>query len=462
MSASENAIGMLDVAAAPEVPSTPATETPEITAGAETEVETKEEVETDPELNEDGTPKTEEQKTADKADAKLPQDVRQALKSLRDADPKNAGVVKALHNAYERWRAVTSDLGIKGGFAEIKGMRDTLQSAGGREGIQQLQSTVDSIHETDQLLYSASESPENAKALVSNVVEDLKSEGKLDSLHAITPHLLSAIESHSPEQYAKVALPIVGKALTESGAVDALNECWRALKSGDTETAQKVLRGLGSWYKHVLENGDKAKNEPIDRERAELAKEKEGWARERAQAAKTEIGKAAQSSTNEILGGSLKHFLKMPYFKGFSRAGLVPIAAEIQNRVWGAMKADANLQRNYKSLWSAKSPDKGKIVELTQAFVKGVSDRITRQVVQDLHPNHAKGGSAAGRIAAANAKKEASAKADAAAVASGKPIYVPQKPKWEAIDWDKDPKQLLYISGKAYLKGTGKLVTWRR
>jgi hypothetical protein len=46
-------------------------------------------------------------------------------------------------------------------------------------------------------------------------------------------------------------------------------------------------------------------------------------------------------------------------------------------------------------------------------------------------------------------------------------MYVAQKPKWENIAWEKDPKQLLYIAGKAYLHSTvkgqpGKFVTWRK
>jgi hypothetical protein len=69
-------------------------------------------------------------------------------------------------------------------------------------------------------------------------------------------------------------------------------------------------------------------------------------------------------------------------------------------------------------------------------------------------------------VAAATEKKEATAKVDEQAAATGKPVYVAQKPKWEAIDWDKDPKQHLYILGRAYLKGTdkapGRYVTWRK
>jgi hypothetical protein len=41
-------------------------------------------------------------------------------------------------------------------------------------------------------------------------------------------------------------------------------------------------------------------------------------------------------------------------------------------------------------------------------------------------------------------------------------VYVAVKPKWDNIDHDKDPKDLLFIAGKGYLKGSNKFVTWRK
>ena len=80
-----------------------------------------------------------------------------------------------------------------------------------------------------------------------------------------------------------------------------------------------------------------------------------------------------------------------------------------------------------------------------------------------MYPDHAKGGSAAGRVAAANQKKEAVVKADAAAVSTGQPQYVAVKPK--NLNREMDPKQLLEIAGKGYIpngKGGWRLVTWRK
>jgi high-affinity K+ transport system ATPase subunit B len=118
-----------------------------------------------------------------------------------------------------------------------------------------------------------------------------------------------------------------------------------------------------------------------------------------------------------------------------------------------------------KAMWGAKTPDRAKIEEYHKARVDSIAAEIVRSTVQKMYPGYAKGGSAAGRIAAKAVKTTATAVADVAAAkntAVGKPTYVAAKPAWESIDWDKDPKQLLYITGKAYLKTGGKLVTWRK
>ena len=118
-----------------------------------------------------------------------------------------------------------------------------------------------------------------------------------------------------------------------------------------------------------------------------------------------------------------------------------------------------------KAMWSAKTPDRAKIEEYHSARVDSIASEIVRSVVQRMYPGYARGGAAAGRIAAKDAKTTAVAKTDviaAKSTAAGKPTYVAAKPAWESIDWDKDPKQLLYITGKAFLKGKGTLVTWRK
>jgi hypothetical protein len=161
-------------------------------------------------------------------------------------------------------------------------------------------------------------------------------------------------------------------------------------------------------------------------------------------------------------------FLKTPYFKEFSRDSLQPLAREIQNSLWDTLKADKNYQAQMAGLWGAKSPDKAKLLEYHRQKVDSISEGIVRRAVQTMYPGYAKGGTAVSRVAAAATTKATAAKVTAQSIATGKPVYVPQKPSWDNLQMDhrdingKEDAQLLYIGGKGFLKGSGKFVTWRR
>ncbi len=162
------------------------------------------------------------------------------------------------------------------------------------------------------------------------------------------------------------------------------------------------------------------------------------------------------------MGKALNPFFKAPYFKSFTKDNWQPLANLIQNDLYETLKADRTYQAQMKAMWASKTPDKAKILEYRKSKVEGLANDIVRRSVQKMYPEAAKGGAAAGRIAAANTKKAAEEKTNKEQAASGKPVYVATKPAWDAIDWDKDPKQYNYIAGRAYLKGSGRLVTWRK
>jgi hypothetical protein len=94
--------------------------------------------------------------------------------------------------------------------------------------------------------------------------------------------------------------------------------------------------------------------------------------------------------------------------------------------------------------------------------------------VQSRYPGYAKGGSAAGRVAAATVKKAADTKAATVSVTTGKPIYVATRPdnlvrepiKIGNKEYSAADLVTLQIMGRGYVKsGDGKsykLITWRK
>jgi len=155
------------------------TETPEV----ETEVEAKAEEQT-PEQ------KAERDKTAKAAADKLidtkatPDNVRKALKAMRDADPKNAAVVKELHGAFERFNAYKTEFPT---VAAAKEAKEFIAAIGGPEGYEKLNGNLEAVKATDELLYNAD------PQLWKNVVEDLKASGHPEAMGKLAPSFLSQV-----------------------------------------------------------------------------------------------------------------------------------------------------------------------------------------------------------------------------------------------------------------------------
>jgi hypothetical protein len=457
----------------PEVTETPA-------AGAET-TETPVTGAEDEELNEDGTPQTAAQKAeatkAATAGTATPQSIRTALKNMRDGvqDPNSPegkavlDAVKKLHGNFERYEAIKQ--AMPGGVAEVlktqaflreisgdpKGNLQTAQDAWVRN-----QELATSIHDSDQLLYSGD------SHLIENIVADLKSEGKIAALGQLAPAFLDALKQEDSAGYYKSFAPHFLEGLRTAGVPESVNGIWRALQAGNIEEAKGLVRGIGKWFTELDQRTEASKTDPLQAERDALAKEKMDFEKGKATETGNGIARAADKENNTLLGADLKHFLGMPFFKGFSRENLTPLANQIKSDLFGELKANATYQTHMKSLWLKPKENSTKIAEYHKQTVQGMSARIVRDAVQRMYPGYAKGGSAAGRVANAAAAKASGAAATARSIATGKPVYIAQKPAWDALNMDhkdsngKDDAQLLFIAGKGYMKGTGRFVTWRK
>lgn len=422
--------------------------------------------------NSDGTPKEAVSAGAEDLPGteKTPAEIRQALKALRDSDPKHAAAVKQLHGAFERYEAIKAI--FPGGVNEIKQAKEFLDLVGGHEGLESLQGVKAAAEASDAKLYD----PEKNAELISDVVADLKAQGKLENLGNLTSSILDAAKEHNETGYYKAFAPHFLSGLEMVNIPGALSGLQNALSDPDPvkalEAAKKISGDLSKWYKELDETNKKAKDavvsperKQLDADRAAFLKDQESFKSNQTTEFKNSVAATCEKHNNKSLGTQLKDFLRMPFFQGFGRENLMPLGNTIKATLYDTLKSDHAYQAQMKAMWSAKTPDRAKIEEYHSARVDSISAEIVRSTVQKMYPGYAKGGAAAGRIAAKDAKTTAVAKTNAVVdknTAAGKATYVAAKPVWESIDWDKDPKQLLYITGKAYLKAGGRLVTWRK
>lgn len=479
--------GLEAEAAAVETQETTEVENVETTT-TENATEEKTEVE-DSEKNEDGSEKTEEQKASDKIakaktaagteDKSTPKTISEALKALK-ADPNNSGAAKILRDSYFGEQAFKKE------FKSVQEARDAkafIDAVGGAEGWENAQSVIQNIEETDELVRAGD------PKIWSNIVEDLKSEGKIDSLPKLASGGLDTLKATNKDQYEEVIAPhfLEGlKSVNLPGAITALSKYLAVAEKelSDAEykgnktglSALKTIAGdMKGWIEGLLSDAktkeDNATKTDPERERF-LAEKKEfenqKTEKQTADAKEFKDGVALDCDkySNRALGSELKNYLKMAFFKGFPRETLVDLGNGIKENLYATLEADKAYQIQMKAMWKQKSPDREKIKTYHNAKLDAISADVVRQTIEKRYPGYAKGGSAAGRVAAAAAKKETTSKASAASVASGKPIYVASKPKDLIRDANVVKEwQMLEITGKGYVKGTDgkmRLVTWRK
>jgi len=442
-------------------------------AGAEESTEGKE-----TELkNSDGSEKTDEQKEDFRAKAEnrapMPSEVRAALKALREMDSKNANIVKQLHGAYERYTAIKEALGNEG----PNGLKSLLSEVGAknigeaRAAFTKQAEVFDAVRATDELLYVAD------PVLSQNVYDDMQAQGKEGMYGKVVSNFVQHLkEADATAYYEQVAKPLFLQGMDEAGMPNAINSLHNALVAGDTEKAKAITKNIAKFYNDLRdEQGESAK---ISKERAawEAEKTTKETASQKAERNKVEnsVAEECERSSNVELGKFLGGFLRLPFFKDWTRETKVDLGNGIKERLYSSLKADKQYQSQMDSLWKGKTIDRAKMVQVHTAWLQQHGDALVRGVVQTRYPGYAKGGSAAGRVASATATKTAATRAAASSISTGKPIYVASKPtnliresvKINGRQYTTNDLDLMVVTGKGFVRtNDGKsvrLVTWRK
>ena len=461
---------------------TPTTEVETPTDGKETELK-----------NADGSDKTPEQQEAfktaaaaraesDKTLESAPATVRAALKAMRDADPKNAGVVKELHGAYERWGAAKTI--FPKGVEEMREAKAFIDAVGGPEGYQKSQDMINQVLASDELLYAAD------PKIWDNVIEDLKANGHPEALGQLAPSFLDKLKTTDETAYYDAFKPHffdglkasnVGSFVTQFNAALAAKDATGASKP-DMDTITKLVGAITGWYGDLEKEAKNKTTAPVDTpERKKFLAEKAAFEKTRTEDGQrkqkefeTSVATEAEHKNNTILGKVLGGFLKMPFFKDFPYETKVDLGNGIKERLYAALKADKAYQIQMDAMWKQKTPDRAKMIQYHEAKVQSIAQDIVTKTVQNRYPGYAKGGTAAGKAAAAVEKKEVAKKTDAASVNTNKPVYVASRPenlvrepiKVGGKDYSTSDLITMQITGKGFVKSTDgksvRLVTWRR
>lgn len=437
---------LLDVASAAPPAETPA---------AEPEVETPD----GGEFTETETPETggePEQKPEAKIDGRTnPAAIRSALKAFRDAAPENAPLARELNDGYGRYTAYKAEFPT---VAAAREARALLDAVGGSEGITGLQDTIRSVNETDQLLYAG-----DGKVLDS-LYEDMKANGSEGAFAKLASPYLDKLRSVNEKAYFDVIKPHFYQGLVDTGLPNVLQAIAKAI-AGDKpniEAIKELVGGATEWFDNLrnsVETGDKSK---LDPERQAFEQERNEFKTAKQREFQEGVAGDAERINNRELGFEFGKYLRMPFFKNFSLEQKQDLGAGIKAELMRQLSAKTAsgkknaYQTQMDAFFSMSSPDAAKIKGYHESTVKRLASQVVKTVIQRRYPNYA-------AKAAAAPKPAASGKTDAAAPTPGapvKPTFVSQRPAPEQLDMTKDPNRYLLISGRGYLKRSGKFVTW--
>lgn len=387
-----------------------------------------------------------------KIDARTnPDAIRKALRSLRDSSPEHAPIARQLNDIVGREAAYKQ---VFPKVADAKQAKFILDSVGGSDGLAELQATIKSVNETDTRLYSG-----DGKVL-DDLLSDMKSAGKGEAFGKLASPFLDRLAEHDPKAYAAALRPRVVENLVQSGLPDMLAAFDEALSAvgadgkpaPNIELIKGLVKEIQRWFNAEKSAVDGMKKSVSDPDRQAFEAERTQFQSERQKAFESEVTGDWNRVNNQALGEALKPYLKLPFAKNWTDKTKISIAREITNNLLSELSSDKTYQSQMDAFWSESKPDKSKIINYHRGKLDLMAKRVVRETLEARYPGFS---SVKGAPSPNGAKKPAVV----AAPAPGKPIYQTSKPKEADVDWDRDPNQLLYITGRYYDK-RGIFRTW--
>lgn len=372
-----------------------------------------------------------------------PAAIRSALKTLRDSDPKNAPIARELNDAYGRYTAYRS---VFPKVADAQAAKAALDAVGGADGLTEMHATLKSVNETDELLYKGD------GRVLETLIEDMKAAGHPEAFGKLADPFLEQLKKHDSKAYYDALRPHFFQGLVDVGFDRVLGSLKQLLsvETPNVDAVRQQLATLGQWFDEFRDSVDRKSKDALLPERQAFEKERSDFQTQKQKDFQNSVGTAADTASNRALGSSLKRYLQMPFFKGFSRESLTDLASGIKSALLSELTADKSYQSQMDAFFSQKSPDRDRILSYHDQRVQAAAARIVKSVIERRYPNYLKAG--------AKPTTKPGTK-PTTPMAAGAPVFVMSKPDGNDIDWDKDPSRHLFITGKAYLK-SGKFVTW--
>lgn len=431
--------GIEAIAAAPEstVIESPTPETPESTTPESPTPET-------PDTPESPTPESgeEEELPGDPGDEEaLETDARKlddkTRKMVADLKKTNPAAAKELANQFFRRLAYEKEFPT---VQDARQAKATIESLGGEEGISKLQEEVtDYRSEIEQF---ANGDPA--------LVEQLYKSNPESTAKMVEAALDIFTQSNNIQALDSVLLRPIAQRLQQVGLHTHLLKAAEFIKNGKGQEAYDTLGAIGEWLTKLTGDAEKmgTTRTAKDPREEQLTQREQKLQEQEARNVERVIHEEVSRLNNRSLSKTIE-----PFFKELklNHEGRREFTQNLQSKIWAAMKADEVFVRNANNV--KKKGDHAATAKFVNAKFNEVLPAVFRSYRNSLYPNLMKAAAKNGQPTATNGKP-APAKA---APTNSTVIKVADAPKFDEVDWSKDPGDKLWSTGYAYLKN-GKFV----
>ena len=359
-----------------------------------------------------------------------PKDVEEALKALKETNPKIAKALRESHFSNQQFRAQFENP------SAAKAAKIALDTVGGVEGIAGLREQV----QASEFLEQAAENGDPS------VIEDWAADYP-EGFKKVMPHALRQYEKMDAAGFQKALQPHFAGFLDHAGLGSVLESLWEAVGANKAEDAKSLIQRTYKWLENQKASAQQA-TPTTDPDREKLQRERQEFDQQRDQAFRNDIGQETYKYQQDGIDKALASYLKGRKLTDQGKQRLVKaINAEVRD----TLKADQGYQRQVKAFLTKKD------AEGTKRYIKGHLDTIIQGVVDSTYK--AFYGAPVGRPAGQQQQKTEAQKAQP----QGGPVKVAKKPALSEIEKSNGYMEA-YIAGKAIMATgpmKGKLVTWR-
>lgn len=260
-------------------------------------------------------------------------DLRREAEALTDpAAKKNAlDRIKFLYDTSGKARGYEEQFPTVREAREVKAL---LESFGGREGIQKMQSTLSDVEQIDAALAAGDAS----------VIERMWQEAP-EGMPKLVPHIADRFQKDNPQEYETFIAPRAVRYMDQQGFPQAFDRMVQAYEANDTKTAQAIKDQLIQWVtsNRQAQKQQEQTNPELERLRQELQELKQGGEAQKVDSAYNSVVDHAGLAIDAIAKPIVAKF-------NLSRDEY----AAFRNAVWEHLQNSRNANETYKTVAPAK------------------------------------------------------------------------------------------------------------